>query len=625
MFKNRVRTAALAGAIAVATGVSGVAVPAFAEDTTATNIQGGGFNEPDASLAKDVEAKNVTEAQLRDLVGATHHYIVNNNQFRELYEAAAAANTDGLDRSEQADHKAYQAAANEATKQLAQAEKNVQAARASVAYALQNDKAADQAWANYEEKAFDYNNTVTNIVGDQKGTGVGNTTTPGNDEYKHFGLLKSDLDKTNGIENKLNDESKFDKSKHPDLVVPDLKQIDPENFDSVQNTPKENIKKFEDMIKVYKERLDYTGWRNADKTKDDYITRDYIPMVETLIADAEMLLEQLKADSAALEEARQAALAASRESQKTDILVRQGFLDQANAQVRVLRAMEAEFAIGARELELREAGDNATVVIDGNQVTLRKAYADLIAHGHGIVSDAKDYNYEVYKTQILKADKFKAWATDKANFDGNRIWAPKVPADFVEPESPWGNTPVAVWNGGTDEERLDYLAAKLAAQQLWFGPNNYNIEYEEAYRQVVNADNGVQKMIADSKADEENAKAERERAEKEAKDRERIANALENLGGNKGGNAGDNGKDGNAGDNGKDGNAGDNGKDGKGDNAGNSGKKDQSSDIKSKLSSKDGKPSALGIFGIVAGVLAAVAAAFPAIAKALNLDIKLPF
>ena len=610
MFKNRVRTAALAGAIAVATGVSGVAVPAFAEDTTATNIQGGGFNEPDASLAKDVKAENVTEDQLLKLVGATHHYIINNNEFRELYEAAAAANTDGLDRSEQADHKAYQAAANEATKQLAQAEKNVQAARASVAYALQNDKAADQAWANYEEKAFDYNNTVTNIVGDHKGTGVGNTTTPGNDEYKHFGLLKSDLDKTNGMENKLNDESKFDKSKHPDLVVPDLEQIDPEDFASVQNTPKANIKKFEDMIKVYKERLDYTGWRNADKTENDYITRDYIPMVETLIADAEMLLEQLKADSAALEEARQAALAASRESQKTDILVRQGFLDQANAQVRVLRAMEAEFAIGARELELRESDDNATVVVDGQQVTLREAYAALIKHNTGIVSVAKDQNYNVYKTQQLKAGEFKAWATDKANFDGNRIYAPEVPADFVNPESPWGKTPVAVWNGGTDEERLAYLAAKVAAQQLWFGPNNYNIEYEEAYRQVVNADNGVQKMIADSKAAEEQAKADRDRAEKEAKDRERIANALENMGNNKGG---DNGSDGKAGDAGKD-NA---GKD-------NGGKKDQkSSDIKGKLSSEDGKPSALGIFGIVAGVLAAVAAAFPAIAKALN--IKLPF
>ncbi len=606
MFKNRVRTAALAGAIAVATGVSGVAVPAFAEDTTTTNIQGGGFNEPDASLAKDVEAKNVTEAELRDRVAATDHYIVNNNQFRELYEAAAAANTDGLDRSEQADHKAYQAAANEATKQLAQAEKNVQDARASVAYALENDKGADKAWANYEEKAFDYNNTVTNIAGGKR------YPKDGNDAGK-LGLLESDLNKANAfVSNKVNDE---DKSNLPPLEAPKLNPVDPEDFKSVQDTPEENIKIFKKTIETYKERLDYAGWRNADKNENSYITRDYVPLLEQLIADAEMLLEQLKEDGAALEEARKAALEASRGAQGADILVRQGYLDQAHAQVRVLRAMEAEFAIGARVLELRESDDNGTVVVNGEQKTLREAYAELIAHQTGIVSIAKQKNMETYEAQVAQFKGFKQWASDEANFDGNRIWTPQIPADFANPESPWGNTEVAVWDGGTDQERLDYLAMKVAAQQLWFGPNNYNLEYEEAYRQVVNADNGVQKEIADSKAAEEQAKADRDRAEKEAKDRERIANALENMGNNKGG---DNGSDGKAGDAGKD-NAGK-------DNAGkdNAGKKDQkSSDIKGKLSSEDGKPSALGIFGIVAGVLAAVAAAFPAIAKALN--IKLPF
>ncbi|PMC69650.1 hypothetical protein [Corynebacterium aurimucosum] len=589
MFKNRVRTAALAGAIAVATGVSGVAVPAFAQDTNVSNIQGGGFNEPDASLAKDVEAKNVTEAELRDRVAATDHYIVNNNQFRELYEAAAAANTDGLDRSEQADHKAYQAAANEATKQLAQAEKNVQDARASVAYALQNDKGADKAWANYEEKAFDYNNTVTNAAGGQR---------YGKDESK-LGLLESDLNKVNDqVGNKVNDE---DKTGLPKLEAPKLSPVDPENFESVQKTPAKNIKIFEDTIKTYKERLDYIGWRGADKGEDSYVTRDYEPLLKQLIADAEMLLEQLKADGAELEEARKAALEASRGAQATDILVRQGYLDQAHAQVRVLRAMEAEFAIGARVLELRESDENGTVVVNGEQKTLREAYAELIAHKTGIVSIAKQKNMEVYEEQVANFKGFKEWASDEANFDGNRIWTPQIPADFANPESPWGNTLVAVWDGDTDQERLDYLAMKVAAQQLWFGPNNYNLEYEEAYRQVVNADNGVKKVIADSKAAEEQAKAEKERAEQEAKDRQRIADALENLaGGNKGGDNGSNDGATKPGNN----------------------KDDKSSGIKDKLSN-DGKPTPLAIFGIVAGVLAAIAAAFPAIAKALN--IKLPF
>ena len=46
-------------------------------------------------------------------------------------------------------------------------------------------------------------------------------------------------------------------------------------------------------------------------------------------------------------------------------------------------------------------------------------------------------------------------------------------------------------------------------------------------------------------------------------------------------------------------------------------------DFKAKLSSEDGKPTKLGIAGIVIGVLGAIAAAVPAAAQALN--IKLPF
>lgn len=54
-------------------------------------------------------------------------------------------------------------------------------------------------------------------------------------------------------------------------------------------------------------------------------------------------------------------------------------------------------------------------------------------------------------------------------------------------------------------------------------------------------------------------------------------------------------------------------------------KKDKSSfdDLKGKLSSKDGKPTDLGIAAIVLGVLGALAAIAPAAAQALG--IKLPF
>lgn len=49
MFKNRVRTAALAGAIAVATGVSGLTVPAIAQEAGTTNQTGNGTNLADGS------------------------------------------------------------------------------------------------------------------------------------------------------------------------------------------------------------------------------------------------------------------------------------------------------------------------------------------------------------------------------------------------------------------------------------------------------------------------------------------------------------------------------------------------------------------------------------------------
>ncbi|OFR69847.1 hypothetical protein [Corynebacterium sp. HMSC078H07] len=584
MFKNRVRTAALAGAIAVATGVSGVAVPAFAEDTTPASTQGGGFNEADASLAKDAVADNATEKQLLDMTDATAHYIINNNEWEELYNSASKSMGDGIDLSENAQYKVYQEKANEATKQLAKAEANFQTARNSVNYALEVDKAADKAWAVYEEKAVDYNNTVTNIIG-QEG------------DYKSDGLFANDI-------NAANEAGKAggrDTLKTPEELGFPIQKIDPENSDNVNEIPEQNIKNLEETIKVYKKALDRAGDRDADKKDGDYIPRDYVGKLETLIEDSEMLLESLKKDHAALEEAREAAQAASREAQKSDVLVRQGFLERAYAQVKVLRVLEASFTAGARELELRESNDNQTVDIDGTtpKPTLREAYFNLIKHG-GILSEALDHNYQLIKDQEADWTTLQGFAKDEANYDGNRIFEPQVPADFGNPEAPYHDAPVAAFNGDahSDAERNAYTAAKAAANKGVFGPNNYDIKWEETYKKVVNADNGVQ--------------ADKKQREDDAQNTADLIKAVQDLA-----NGEKSGKDADA-DNGK---GADNGKD-------NGGKKDQkSSDIKSKLSSEDGKPTALGIFGIVAGILAAVAAAYPAIAPAISkaLNIKLPF
>ena len=619
MFKNRVRTAALAGAIAVATGVSGVAVPAFAEDTNPASTIGGGFNKPDASADNGSVAENATEEQLYAMTNETANYILNNNEFEEAYTQAASIQGDGINLFEQAQWKAYVEFANEATAQLAKAEANYQTAINSVNYALEKDKAADAAWANYEEKAVDYNNTVTNIIGKE---GL----------YKNGGLFGFDLDALN---------AEGAKGGLPDLKTPDalgfpIVKVDPEDSNSVNTVPEQNIKNLEEAIKVYKKQYDRAGDRDGDK-KGQFITRHYIDTLEELIADAEMLLEALKNDHAALEEAREAAQAASREAQKSDVLVRQAFLERAYAQVKVIRVLEANFAAGKRELELREANDNQTVDIDGTtpKPTLREAYFELIQHG-GLLGDALDKNYELLKDQEKDFLDLVDWTyknSPKGNYgkyEGNRIYGPRIvvdglPGHIGNPEAPFAKAPVALFNGDahSDEERNAYTAAKIAANREVFGPAHYNdVKWEEQYKKVVNADNAVQADIQ-AQADAIDARKKKDDQTDALIDAVKaLANKAgsESNGGAAGAdNAGDNGKDG------KDGNAGDNGKDGKGDNAGNSGKKDQSSDIKSKLSSEDGKPSALGIFGIVAGVLAAVAAAFPAIAKALNLDIKLPF
>ncbi|TRX60418.1 hypothetical protein [Corynebacterium hiratae] len=644
MFKNRVRTAALAGAIAVATGVSGVAVPAFAEDTNVNSIQGPEFNEPDASKAKDVKAENFTEQQLAEMTNATDKFIQSYNQYHDLYPKVAALAGNGVDISEEQEYKDFQKFANLTTEQLAQAEKNVQAARASVAYALEKDKAADAAWNNYEEKAFDYNVTVTNVTGVKNG---GNNphgdkgSQYETDEYKKAGLLKSDIDKANAYLLKANNNKpvviKDDSGKNMgtmDLSAPALKEIDPNNFWSVEKTPKDNLKKFEDAIEEYKLRLAYAGDRSADKTEGNYIPRDYIGLLETVISDAEMLYEQLKADSAAVVEARDAARAASREAQKSDILVRQGLLDRAWAQVYVLRPMEAQFAIGARVLELYESGENGTVVINGEQLTLRQAYDRLIQHspegqddkngkleGPNYVNEAINENYEAYKTASAKAAEiFAAFEGDHQNTDGSGICGPRESKDEVAADE-HGNAKDATDPFESDKkdcaEDLDkiffdgapnrndeakfYKEMKTAAAKRLFGPNNFNLAWEEEYKKVLNADNGVQKAISDDAAAAKEREEQAKQAEENAKNQKRIADALENLtnGGDKGG---DNGSDNAT----KPGNN----------------KDDKSSDIKDKLSN-DGKPTPLAIFGIVAGVLAAIAAAFPAIAKALN--IKLPF
>lgn len=528
MFKNRVRTAALAGAVAVATGISGLAVPAFAEDNAVSNTIGGGFNEADNSAAKGVVANNVTERDLLNKTDATANYIVNHNQWYDLYHNAAQAATDGLDPSEEAAFQNLKREAEKAGQQLAQAEQNVQDARASVAYALEKDDAANQAWDTADSKK-----AALEAAEEAAVSAITPAVEAANAEGQEGG--------------------------QPDLQVPATG----------------SVADLKAALETYEDAYDHAGERDADKAEGDFIPRDYIGLLETLISTTTDELGKVEAAQAAYDEAVATAKDASREAQKSDVLVRQGFLNRAFAQVRVLRALEARFAVSTREIELRESPQNKNIVIDGQTKTLRTAYADLITDGpNGILNVAIDDTTSRLQTADVKA--LKGWNGDLDNFDGSLA---------------------------KEGEEKVYDAMKEEAQRNAYAAIDSERDWEEAVKKVSNEDDKIiAQQLKESEQDEAQKAQEEKRAKESAKQQELLEQLIAAINNKNQDNS----------------NSGD----------------DKTEPTKpSKGGDEDSsKLSPLGIAGIVLGVLGAVAAIFPFLGKQLNLQLpqlpqlpKLPF
>ncbi|QYH19231.1 hypothetical protein JKI95_08460 [Corynebacterium aquatimens] len=144
MFKNRVRTAALAGAIAVATGVSGLTVPAYADP-----ISGDHHNQPDASKStagtEKVNASAVAGVKaadvLRDAATADRKAIANHDfvNFEDLKFRPVEA-----DSKAKADKKVAEATEllNKAVATLNDIDTTLKAVQAET-------NAANDAWAKY--------------------------------------------------------------------------------------------------------------------------------------------------------------------------------------------------------------------------------------------------------------------------------------------------------------------------------------------------------------------------------------------------------------------------------------------------------------------------------------------
>lgn len=374
MFNNRIRTAALAGAIAISTAASGVAIPAFAQETAVTT---NGFNDADGSTIQPAPAVDHSEAELRDATDATGNYLAafQSGDIEAIVGAYVDAGVDGFDPSEQAIFEAFEAARDEATQQLAFSAETITKTRESVAYALKVDQEATEAYLAYRNALRGAATSINPLI---DAANAANRTDGSEIEIYDNIFLASDVF-TDGP-----------------LLLPAYRELV-----ALQTEVNED--------------LEWLGEFAIDNDPENYVQRYHIPAVEALKAEIDARLEAiepLRADSAEK----------NRIAQKSDVLVRQLFLERATAQRDTLRVVEAIFATAARYVELYESDENVNVEGD----TLRNHYVALLPTLFGAASfnvgvldtadDAAIDFYLVWDTDLATNDEDAAYAEEKRQF-----------------------------------------------------------------------------------------------------------------------------------------------------------------------------------------------------------------
>nr|AAS20306.1 PS2 [Corynebacterium glutamicum] len=330
MFNNRIRTAALAGAIAISTAASGVAIPAFAQETNPTFNINNGFNDADGSTTQPVEPVNHTEETLRDLTDSTGAYLkeFQYGNVEEIVEAylQVQASADGFDPSEQAAYEAFEAARVRASQELAASAETITKTRESVAYALKVDREATAAFEAYLS-ALRQVSVINDLIADANAKNKTDFA-----EIELYDVLYTDADISGDAP----------------LLAPAYKEL-------------------KDLQAEVDADFEWLGEFAIDNNEDNYVIRTHIPAVEALKAAIDSLVdtvEPLRAD----------AIAKNIEAQKSDVLVPQLFLERATAQRDTLRVVEAIFSTSARYVELYENVENVNV----ENKTLRQHYSSLI-------------------------------------------------------------------------------------------------------------------------------------------------------------------------------------------------------------------------------------------------------
>ncbi|GAA1472167.1 hypothetical protein P4N68_08995 [Corynebacterium felinum] len=520
MFKNRIRTAALAGAIAVATGLSGFSVPAFAQETAVTanaptppsqNVLNA-FNGADGSLAVNVSAVNHTEDQLKAWTDATMKYL------EALPKTELTVGAVVNDPSEQASVAALKNDLARATAELKTSADNITKARESVKYAVEKDQAAVDAWKAVAAK--------------------------GDEIKKAEEKLAADFAKKVAEVNKLI-QAANDVAGNTQPALP---------------TFSDDSAEYADTMKKLNDRYDAAREQNADVDENNYIKRTYLPAFEKALAAAEAVKELLDPESTKIAELKKqkddltkAARVAQAEAQKSDAIVRQLLVNRATAQRDALRLVEAIYAATVRFAELYELDQDKNIVNkDGDNTTLRHEYRALVARlansGAHIEKRLADAEEEMKK------------------------FGPNFATDLADPSA----------------EAAELRRVQIAEANRVFAEVIANTEWQEDVAFLVNIDMGFNaEMAARMKAEEEakaRIKAEQDRAAKLEEILRKLAESQNKPAEPKPTTPAPTEKPG-------------------------SGSSDN----------KDKKFPTWGIFAIIGGIVAAIAALFPMIAKHLNI------
>lgn len=455
MFNNRIRTAALAGAIAISTAASGVAIPAFAQETNPTFNITNGFNDADGSTAQPVGPVNHTEETLRDLTDSTGAYLeeFQNGTVEEIVEAylQVQASADGFDPSEQAAYEAFEAARVRASQELAASAETIIKTRESVAYALKVDQEATEAFEAYRNAlngaAAAINPLINNPV-DDKGANDANRTDRSEVEL-YDALYAYDLN----------------------VTAPELKPA----YDELLALQAE-----------VNEDVEWLGEWAIDHEYNDYVTRDHVKAVQALKAAIDAQVE-------AIAPIRQDAIDKNLLAQESDVLVRQFFLERATAQRDTLRVVEAIFSTSARYVELYENVENVNV----ENKTLRQHYSSLIPNL--FIAAVGNIN-ELNNADEAARELFLDWDTDlttndedEAYYQAKLDFAIETYAKILINGEVWQEPLAYVQNldAGARQEAADREAARAA---------------DEAYRaeqlRIAQEAADAQKAIADALAKE---------------------------------------------------------------------------------------------------------------------------